>query len=115
MSSWRWSGDGTVGDTDIHIIMLTSEEVRHIALLARIGLTDAEVEKNRKDLSGVLDFFHELGELDLSGESVGDGIPVKENDTREDRVAEFGDTGREDILNGVPVKKDGYIKVRSVF
>jgi aspartyl-tRNA(Asn)/glutamyl-tRNA(Gln) amidotransferase subunit C len=95
--------------------MLTSEEVRHIALLARIGLTDSEVEKYRKELSGVLDFFHELGELDLSGESVGGGIPVKENDTREDRVVEFGGIGREDILKCVPVKKDGFIKVRSVF
>ncbi len=95
--------------------MLTSEEVKHIALLARIGLTDSEVEKYRNELSGVLDFFHELGELDLSRESVGDGIPVKENDTREDRVAEFVEIGREDILNGVPVRKDGFIKVRSVF
>lgn len=104
-----------VGDTDIHTIMLTSEEVRNIALLARIGLTDSEVEKYRKELSGVLDFFHELGELDLSGGFVGDGIPVKENDTREDRVAELGGVEREDILNCVPVKKDGFIKVRSVF
>ncbi len=95
--------------------MLTTEEVKHMALLARIGLSDAETEKYQKELSGVLDFFRELGELDLSSEHAEDGIPVKENDTREDRIAEFGDTGREDILNGVPVKKDGYIKVRSVF
>jgi aspartyl-tRNA(Asn)/glutamyl-tRNA(Gln) amidotransferase subunit C len=95
--------------------MLTTEEVKHIALLARIGLSDSEVEKYRKELSGVLDFFHELGELDLSKETTDDGMPVKENDTREDRVVEFGGVGREDILNGVPVKKDGFIKVRSVF
>ncbi|HWQ60100.1 MAG TPA: Asp-tRNA(Asn)/Glu-tRNA(Gln) amidotransferase subunit GatC [Candidatus Fimivivens sp.] len=95
--------------------MLTREEVEHIALLARIGLTDTEVEKYRKDLSGVLDFFHELEELDLSGESEGDVVPVKENDTREDRVVEFGGIGREDILKRVPSKKDGFIRVRSVF
>jgi aspartyl-tRNA(Asn)/glutamyl-tRNA(Gln) amidotransferase subunit C len=95
--------------------MLTIEEVKHIALLARIGLSDVEVEKYRKELSGVLDFFHELGELDLSNESIGDGIPVKENDTREDRVVEFGDIGKSDIMTCVPVKKDGFIRVRSVF
>ncbi len=95
--------------------MLTTEEVKHIALLARIGLTEVETEKYRKDLSGVLDFFNELEELDLSKERIGNGIPVKENDTREDRVAEFGSLGREDILKNVPAQKDGAVKVKSVF
>ncbi|MEI7749488.1 MAG: Asp-tRNA(Asn)/Glu-tRNA(Gln) amidotransferase subunit GatC [Candidatus Moraniibacteriota bacterium] len=95
--------------------MLTTEEVKHIALLARIGLSEAETEKYRKDLSGVLDFFHELEGLDLSGEQDADGIPVKENDTREDRVVAFGSLGREDILKNVPDRTDGFIKVRSVF
>ncbi len=95
--------------------MLTTEEVKHIALLARIGLTESETEKYRKDLSGVLDFFNELEELDLSKERIGNGIPVKENDTREDRVVECGALGREDILKNVPVQKDGAVKVKSVF
>jgi len=95
--------------------MLTTEEVKHIALLARIGLSEMETEKYRKDLSGVLGFFHELEEFDLSGEQDIDGIPVKENDTRMDRVASFGSLGREEILKNVPEKADGFIKVRSVF
>jgi len=95
--------------------MLTTQEVKHIALLARIGLSDAETEKYRKELSGVLDFFRELEELDLSSERQGDGVPVKENDTREDRVAEFGPVGRGDIMKNVPSGKDGFIKVKSVF
>lgn len=97
--------------------MLTTEEVRHIALLARIGLSDGEIEAYRKDLSGVLDFFHELEELTLPDdmEAVRNAVPVKGNDTREDRVEDFGEAGRGRIMEGVPVKKDGYVKVRSVF
>lgn len=95
--------------------MLSREEVEHIALLARIGLSDTEVEKYRKDLSGVFDFFHELEELDLSGEPEDDGIPVKENDTREDSVSGFGSVGRDGIMRNVPAKNDGFVKVRSVF
>lgn len=95
--------------------MLSVEEVKHIALLARIGLSDAEVEKYRKDLSGVLDFFKELESLDLSGEAVGPAVPRKTNDYREDRVSEFSADGKKAIMENVPETKGGYVKVRSVF
>lgn len=95
--------------------MLSVEEVKHIALLARIGLTDAEVEKYRKDLSGVLDFFKELESLNLSGEPSDSAVPRKTNDYREDRVSEFGTGGKKAIMENVPETKDGYVKVRSVF
>ena len=97
--------------------MLSIEEVRHIALLARVGLTDEETEALRKDLSGVLDFFRELEKLSLpeTGDASMEDIPVKENDTRTDRVSDFGVRGRERIMEGVPVKRDGFVKVRSVF
>ncbi len=95
--------------------MLSTEEVRHIALLARIGLSDTEVESFRKDLSGVLDFFHELGELPISETGESSVVPIKENDTRPDRVEGFGSDGKKRIMEGVPVKQGGYVKVRSVF
>lgn len=95
--------------------MLSNEEVEHIASLARIGLSDEEKESYRKDLSGVLDFFRELEGLSVSDGGVGDAVPVKENDTRADRVEECDAAVREGILDGIPVKRDGFVKVRSVF
>lgn len=95
--------------------MLSREEVEHIATLARIGLSEDEVESYRKDLSGILDFFRELESLVIPDDAELSGIPVKENDTRDDRVSAFGTLGRERILSGVPVKQDGFVKVRSVF
>ncbi|NTW14305.1 MAG: Asp-tRNA(Asn)/Glu-tRNA(Gln) amidotransferase subunit GatC [Candidatus Moranbacteria bacterium] len=95
--------------------MLTVDEVKHIALLARIGLSDTEVETYRKDLSSVLDFFHELGDLVIAEGDADDGIPIKTNDYREDTVEDAGTSCREGIMNIVPVKKDGFVKVRSVF
>ena len=44
--------------------MITKEEVIKIALLARLKLTDTEVEKFQKELSGILDFMKKLDELD---------------------------------------------------
>ncbi len=43
---------------------LTSEEVQHIAMLARIGLTPEEVETLRSQLSGILAHVNQLNELD---------------------------------------------------
>ena len=46
--------------------MLTPEEVRHVAMLARLGLSDAEVETMRAQLMQVLDYIAMLEKLDTS-------------------------------------------------
>lgn len=46
---------------------LSSEEVRKIAMLARLGLTDAEVEKFAGQLTGILDWVDMLSEVDTDG------------------------------------------------
>jgi aspartyl-tRNA(Asn)/glutamyl-tRNA(Gln) amidotransferase subunit C len=46
--------------------MLSEEEVRHVANLARLGLTEAEVEKMSGQLGTIIDSIDQIGELDLS-------------------------------------------------
>ena len=46
--------------------MLSEEEVRHVANLARLGLTEAEVEKVSGQLGAIIDSIDQIGELDLS-------------------------------------------------
>ena len=94
--------------------MLSEEEVRNIALLARVGISDAEVEKYRMDLSGVLDFFKELEGIDTS-KVASIAAAEKMNDYREDVAHDFGAEGKKAILANVPETKDGYVKVKSVF
>ena len=45
--------------------MISEEEVRHVANLARLGLTDTEVEKISGQLGAILDSIDQIGELDL--------------------------------------------------
>jgi len=45
---------------------LSREEVLHIALLARLGLTEAEVDKMREQLSNILENFEILQEVDTT-------------------------------------------------
>lgn len=47
--------------------MLSEEQVRHIAKLARIKLTDEEVERFGGQLSKVLDYMEILQEVDTDG------------------------------------------------
>jgi hypothetical protein len=42
--------------------MLSVDEVKNIAKLARIGLSDEDVPKYQKDLSAILDFFQGIGD-----------------------------------------------------
>jgi aspartyl-tRNA(Asn)/glutamyl-tRNA(Gln) amidotransferase subunit C len=45
--------------------VISEEEVRHVANLARLGLTDEEVEKMGGQLGAILDSIEQIGELDL--------------------------------------------------
>lgn len=56
---------------------LTTEEVRHIAVLARLGMTDAEVERMRDQLSNILEQFDALSRLDVSNvEPTGHSVDI---------------------------------------
>ena len=46
---------------------ISREEVLHIALLARLGLTEKEVDKLSEQLSNLLEHFEALQQVDTSG------------------------------------------------
>jgi aspartyl-tRNA(Asn)/glutamyl-tRNA(Gln) amidotransferase subunit C len=45
--------------------MITNDEVLHVARLARLALSDEEIEPMARELSAVLDHIARIGELDL--------------------------------------------------
>ena len=46
---------------------LSESDVRHVALLARLALSDEEIEGFRTDLNSILDHIDEIQRLDLEG------------------------------------------------
>ncbi len=46
--------------------MISEEEVRHVADLARLGLTDEEVKRMGGQLGAILDSIDQIGELNLA-------------------------------------------------
>jgi aspartyl-tRNA(Asn)/glutamyl-tRNA(Gln) amidotransferase subunit C len=47
--------------------VISREEVLHVATLARLALSDDEIEPMARELSAVLDHVARIGELDLDG------------------------------------------------
>jgi len=91
---------------------LTSDEVRHIARLARVALSDEEVERLREELSGILEQFTILDEIESE-----DVPPTAQsfemtNVERDDVTAPSHD--REQVLANAPRREDGYFRVRAV-
>lgn len=95
--------------------MLSIDEVKNIALLARIGLKEDEIPKYQKELSAVLDFFRELETADTDSVEHVSHITGMADVTRADRAEDFGDAGKEMIKKNFPDSKDGFLKVKSVF
>ncbi len=93
---------------------LTQDEIRDVATLARIGVTDAEIGDYKKDLSSVLQYFDKLQEVDTDAvEEIGH-ITGMTNVYRADAVDEMDEDGKALIMDNVTDVHDGYIKVKNV-
>jgi aspartyl-tRNA(Asn)/glutamyl-tRNA(Gln) amidotransferase subunit C len=92
--------------------MISKEDVKHIAKLARLGLTEEEIGKFQKDLSSILDYVEKLKEVDVSDiEPASHAIKVQ-NVMRKDEVKSFAS---KKLLDLTPDNKEGFLKVKSVF
>ena len=92
--------------------MLSKEEVIKIAKLARIALTEKEVEKFQKELSTILEYVEELKTVDVSGLEEVSQVTGLVNVQRDDKVIESND--KEAILSQAPEIKDGFYKVKAI-
>ena len=67
--------------------MITRQDVEHVARLARLELSDAEIERMREQLNAILGYIDKLRELDVTNvEPTSHAVPLV-NVMREDEVA----------------------------
>ncbi len=91
---------------------LSREEVLHIALLARLGLADAEVDKLREQLSNILENFEILQQVDTTGiPPTAQSIPLQ-NVVKADEVTPS--LPLHEILAHAPRKEGTFCRVRAV-
>ena len=90
----------------------TSEQVRHLASLVRIELTETAGEEFRSELASILSHIDALSEIDT------EGVPPTNNGADllniQDADASRPSMPREQILANAPQREDDYFRVHAV-
>ena len=91
--------------------MIEKEQVLHVAKLARLKLSDDEVERMAKELSGILEHVEKISELDLEGVEPTSHVIQLENVLRPDRSRPSW--SRDEVLERAPDPAGGSFRVPS--
>jgi aspartyl-tRNA(Asn)/glutamyl-tRNA(Gln) amidotransferase subunit C len=91
---------------------ISEEDVRKIAKLARLKLSDAEIKLYQGQLLKILDSMAELGKLDTAKVAPTTSVLGATNVTRADEPRPFSDV--EALLSNAPEREGPYFKVRKV-
>jgi len=91
---------------------LDNAAVAHIGSLARIRLSEAEIEPLARELSHILDWVEQLNELDTSGVAPMASAAAATLPMRDDEVADGG--CRDAILGNAPRAARGFFTVPKV-
>ena len=91
---------------------LTREQVLHVAELAKLKLTDDEVDLFQEQLSAILAYADRLDELDTESIPPTAGVLPLRNVLREDEPRPS--FPREAMLENAPAVEDGFVAVKAV-
>lgn len=91
---------------------ISEEQVRHVAHLARLAITDEEVETFTAQLDSIIQFAEQLNELDTTGVKPTSHVLDVKNVLREDKSKPG--LPREEVLKNAPDHEDGQIRVPAI-
>lgn len=92
---------------------ISLSDVRYIASLAKIAVSDSEAAKLRSELETILQYVRQLNDLDTAGFEPTYQVTGLLNVDREDQIIDYA-VSPEALLRGVPRSQDGQIKVPKV-
>ena len=88
------------------------EEVKKVANLARLNITEAEEEAFTTQLNSILDYFGQLSELDTTDVPPTTRAIETSNITRTDRLTPFPD--KEELLKAAPEQQGDFFRVPKI-
>jgi aspartyl-tRNA(Asn)/glutamyl-tRNA(Gln) amidotransferase subunit C len=91
---------------------IDTNTVKHVATLARMGITEEEAQKFSGQFSAIIEYFNMLNEVDTENVTPASDIANAENILREDEVKPS--MNREEFLKNAPRSERGYVKVPTV-
>lgn len=90
---------------------LTPQDILKLARLARIEITEDELQKYADELSAVLAYVEQLGKVDTDGLKPTYQVTGLTDVMRPDELHDYGVTA-EELLKNAPALEDGHIKVK---
>ena len=93
-------------------MLIDTAQVRKVANLARLSLTEEEEQQFTTQLSGILEYVQQLDELDTKDVPPTTRAIEVSNITRSDDREVFGD--REAILESAPDREEDFFKVPKI-
>ncbi len=93
--------------------MLSDKEIKNIALLARINVSDKEIEQAKNKLSSVLDYINQLNEVNTDNVEPVYQTTGLVNSLRDDSKIS-GIIGVGGLIEQAPRHEKEYVKVRAV-
>lgn len=92
---------------------MEKKDVEHLAKLARIAITDTEIESLTKDLTEILKYVSDIEEITGNQEKKKEVGPLH-NVFREDENPHEPGKYTEDLLNLAPERKGEYVHVKKI-
>jgi aspartyl-tRNA(Asn)/glutamyl-tRNA(Gln) amidotransferase subunit C len=93
---------------------ISEEEVKHIADLARIELSEEESARFAREISDVLGYVDQLKEVDTENVEPISQITGKVNTFRVDEAKDCPQETKEIMAKNYPDQQDGYIRVKQI-
>jgi aspartyl-tRNA(Asn)/glutamyl-tRNA(Gln) amidotransferase subunit C len=91
---------------------ISKDQVKYVANLARLAITEDEAEKFTKQLDAIITFAEQLNELDTENVEPTSHVLEIKNVLRED-ISKEG-LPREEVLKNAPEEQDGQLKVPAI-
>lgn len=91
---------------------ISKDQVKHVAHLARLAVTEEEAEMLTEQLDKIIGFAEELNELDTDNVEPTTHVLELKNVLREDEVR--NSVSVDEAMKNAPAQKDGQFKVPNI-
>jgi aspartyl-tRNA(Asn)/glutamyl-tRNA(Gln) amidotransferase subunit C len=93
------------------MVELTPQDILKLARLARIQVTEDELQKYSKELTAILEYVEQLKDVDTTGLTPTYQVTGLTDIMRADELIDYGAT-TEELLKNAPATDSGHIKVK---
>jgi aspartyl-tRNA(Asn)/glutamyl-tRNA(Gln) amidotransferase subunit C len=93
-------------------VVLSREQVQHIATLSRLGVSERDLERFSQQLSVILEHFERLRQVDTEGVPLTAHTLSLHNVMREDEAGPCSD--KEEVLANAPLREGDHFRVAAI-